>query len=74
MCCSVSLVIRGGQYVAVCCSVLRCVAMCCSVSLVIRGGQYVAVCCSVLKCVAMCCHVLQCVSAYHIVKQGLLTF
>jgi len=40
--------------VAVCCSVLQCVAVC------------VAVCCSVLKCVAVCaavyCTVLQCVS------------
>ena len=34
--------------VAVCCSVLQCVAVCC-----------VAVCCSVLQCVAMCCSVLQ---------------
>jgi len=33
------------QYVAVCCSVVRCVA----------------VCCSVLQCVAVCCSVLQCV-------------
>jgi len=33
-------------YVAVCCSVLQCVA----------------VCCSVLQCVAVCCRVLQCVA------------
>jgi len=40
---------QGIKYcVAVCCSVLQCVA----------GG---AVCCSVLQCVAVCCSVLQCV-------------
>jgi len=51
----------GGQLVAVCCSVLQCVAVfrvavCRSVS------QCVAVCCSVLQCVAVCCSVLQCVT------------
>ena len=50
--------------VAVCCSVLQCVAVCCS-------WCAVAVCCSVLQCVvvccswcavAVCCSVLQCVA------------
>jgi len=55
------------QTVAVCCSVLQCVALeetfamghayvtgvCCNVL------QSVAVCCSVLQCVAVCCSVLQ---------------
>jgi len=55
------------QCVAVCCSVLHCVAVgylkesslmgynaaCCSVL------QSVAVCCGVLQCVAVCCSVLQ---------------
>jgi len=36
------------SYVAVCCSVLQCVAV-------------VAVCCSVLQCVAVCSSVLQCI-------------
>jgi len=36
---------------AVCCSVLQCVAVCCGVL------QCVAVCCSVLQCVAVCCSV-----------------
>jgi len=40
--------------VAVCCSVLRCVAVCCSV---VQCG---AVCCSVVQCGAVCCSVLQC--------------
>jgi len=59
--------------VALCCSVLQCVAagsrrlvvnrlqcgiVCCSVV------QSVAVRCSVLQCVAMCCSVLQCVAAH----------
>ena len=42
---------------AVCCSVLQCVAVCCSV---LTCHQF-AVCCSVLQCVAVCCSVLQCV-------------
>jgi len=54
--------------VAVCCSVLQCVAIwhelcvlqrvavCCSVL------QCAAVCCSVLQYVAICCTVLQCVA------------
>ena len=48
-CCSVLLL----QYVAVCCSVLQCVAVCFSVL------QYAAMCCSVLQCAAVCCGVLQ---------------
>jgi len=55
------------QCVAVCCTVLYCVAQCVLVHvrrlLVIT---YVAVCCSVLHCIAMCCSVwcsvLQCVA------------
>ena len=38
---------------AVCCSVLQCVAVCCSVL------QCVAVCCSVLQCAAVCCSVFR---------------
>jgi len=55
------------QFVAVCCSVLQCVAVCieqqskcdvvcCSVL------QCVAVCCGELRRVAVCCSVLQCVA------------
>ena len=45
---------RGGRgLLAVCCSLLQCVAVWCSVV------QCVAVCCSVLQCVAVCCSVLQ---------------
>ena len=40
--------------VAVCCSVLQCVAVCCS------GLQCFALCSSVLQCVAVCCSVLRC--------------
>jgi len=54
------------QYVAVCCSMLQCVAAyvyhCCGVL------QRDAVCCSMLQCVAVCCsrHVplLRCVAVY----------
>ena len=46
--------------VAVCCSVLQCVAVCVAC---------VAVCCSVLQCVAVCCCVLQCGAAYCSVLQ-----
>ena len=56
------------QSVAMCCSVLQCVA----VWTCIRGTQYlscVAVCCSVLQCVAACCNVLQCVAVYRSVSQ-----
>ena len=41
---------RQLQYVAVCCSVLKCVA----------------VCCRLLQCAAVCCSVLQCVAVYRI--------
>jgi len=44
------------QSVAVCCSLLLCVAVCCCVL------QSVAVCCSLLLCVAVCCCVLQSVA------------
>jgi len=42
--------------VAVCSSMLQCIAVYCIVL------QCVAVCCSVLQCVAVCCSVLQCVA------------
>ena len=50
------------KHVAVCCSVLQCVAV--SHVAAIRHGskaclQCVAVCCSVMQCVAVCCSVLQ---------------
>ena len=49
--------------VAVCCSVLQCVAETDSDALrsefLDRVLQSVAVCCSVLQCVAVCCSVLQ---------------
>jgi len=61
--------------VAVCCSVLQCVAVCseshasqeqviskCN-SVCCSVLQYVAVCCSVLQCVAVCCSALQCVAS-----------
>jgi len=50
------------------CSVLQCVAVCCSVLLCVAGRRVtshihicvcVAVCCSLLQCVAECCFVLQ---------------
>jgi len=43
---------------AVCCSVLRCVAVCCSV---LQFKWHVERC-SVVQCVAVCCGVLQCVA------------
>jgi len=50
------------QYVAICCSVLQCVAanmvrhVCgCEVWVCVSILQFVAVCCSVLQCVAVCC-------------------
>ena len=56
------------QSVAVCCSLLWCVAVCCNVAVaavdpVIRETlvSCVALCRSVLQCVAVCCSVLQCV-------------
>jgi len=60
---------QGGQLgeplmrVAVCCSVLQCVAECCSVCVAVSwlgirikavNSGCVAVCCSVLQCVAVC--------------------
>jgi len=64
-----ALELRSALYcVAVCCSVLQCVAVwlqcaavCCSVFAVCCSVlQCAAVCCSVLQCAAMCCNVLQC--------------
>ena len=60
--------------VAVCCSVLQCVALCCIVlQWHVRGQCVAAVCCSmlqcdtvyciVLHCVALCCIVLHCVAS-----------
>jgi len=50
------------QWVAVCCSVLRCVVLCCSVlkcvAMCCNVVQFVAMCCNVFKCVAVCCRVL----------------
>jgi len=60
--------------VAVCRSVLQCVAVFCSESRVVASAaackdagvlQCVAVCCSVLQCVAVCCNALQCIAKYH---------
>jgi len=45
--------------VAVCCSVLQCVAMCPCVAVCCSVLQSVVECCSVLQCVAVCCSVLQ---------------
>jgi len=63
------------QYVAVCCSVLQCVAVCYLGSIVCdRDPQdttfdysytsFIALCCSVLQCVAVCCSVVQCIAVY----------
>ena len=54
-------------HVAVCCSVLQCVAVCCRTialpfEIFISHVQRVAVCCSVLQRVAVCCSALQCVA------------
>jgi len=62
------------QCVAVCCSVLQCVAVyqerSCTLVLQARIiAIYVAVCCSVLQCVAVCCSVLQCVAVCSSVLQ-----
>ena len=54
------------QWVAVCCSVLRCVAV--WYSLICRHKEDflgVAACCSVLQRVAVCCSVLQCGIVLH---------
>jgi len=57
LCDAVRMLFLHDLSIAVCCSVLQCVAMCCNVL------QCVAVCCSVLQCVvAVCCSVLQCVA------------
>jgi len=58
------------QCVAVCCSVLQCVATsefietrdACVLAMEYVAGvlQCVAVCCSVLQCVVVCCSALQC--------------
>jgi len=55
------------QRVAVCCSVLQCVAMLYFSAIQceedIHSTLFVTlVCCSVLQCVAVCCSVLQCVA------------
>ena len=55
------------QSVAVCCSVLQCVAdmrtlIQIQLTVGFEGGKCIAVCCSVLQCVAVCCSVLQCVA------------
>ena len=55
-CCSIAVCCSVLRCVAICCSGLQCVAICCSVM------QCVAVCGSVLQCVAVCCSVLQCVA------------
>jgi len=57
-------------YVAVCCSVLQCVAACCSVSISRHLPQplpsishsHAHICCSMLQCVEVWCSVLQCVA------------
>jgi len=40
--------------------VLQCVAVCCSMLQCVAVRSVVAECCSVLQCVAVCCSVLQC--------------
>jgi len=53
------------QCVAVCCSVLWCVAVSHDMTTTLQRkavAPSVAVCCSVLQCVAVCCSVLQCVA------------
>ena len=57
LCCSVL------QCVAVFCSVLKCVTVCCNVL------QCDLVCCSVLRCVAVCCSVLECAVVCYSVLQ-----
>jgi len=53
-------------YVALCCSVLQCVAVCSGEGdvkhQVSRQMSCVAVCCSMLQRVAVCCSVMQCVA------------
>jgi len=56
------------QSIAVCCSVLHCLAMSCRACRLLRIStlpsvvQSIAVCCSILQCVAVCCSILQCVA------------
>jgi len=57
--------ILKSQFVAVCCSVLRCVVVVqwrCGCRCDIFKRRCVAVCCGVLRCVAVCCGVLRCVA------------
>jgi len=56
--------------VALCCSVLQCVAVCCSMccSVLQCSVLAVAVCCRVLRNVAVCCSVLQCVAVCWLLK------
>jgi len=51
------------QHVAVCGSMLQCVAadLCCA-SAISRDGIAIAACCSVVQCVAVCCSVPLCCS------------
>ena len=59
------------QYVAVCCSVLQCVAVSETWRFHTERArvlQCVAVCCSVLQCVAVCC------SELHSVRPGIFTW
>jgi len=53
---------RSKRDVAVCCSVLQCVAMCCNVTFKVVNEAFEEGCSSVLQCVAVCCNVLQCVA------------
>jgi len=57
--------------IAVCCSVLQCVAVYRSVYAAMCSGglQYVAVCCSMLQCGTVYSIVLQCVVVYSSVLQ-----
>ena len=44
-------------------AVLMCVAVCCSLLQCVAEVRHSTnVCCSVLQCVAVCCNVLQCVA------------
>ena len=48
---------RSAEYVAVCCSMLQCVALCCTLHRWLEGEQQTLsrVCCSVLQCVGAFC-------------------
>jgi len=57
------------QCVAVCCSVLQCVAIWWEASNREKSDhclQCVAVCCNMLQCVAMCCNELQCALLFEV--------